>query len=114
MNKVRITVVKRLNRDEILADSDLRHLSRGQPVCPRFSDAQEFIVDQGKAPEGFCPQAYSDLLPHVRALETGGNYPWMIQLGKVLACCSDGFRPVIFLLERMELAGQVESRPQPS
>ncbi|MFC1804030.1 TIGR04076 family protein [Thermoproteota archaeon] len=30
-----------------------------------------------------------------------GNYPWLNEKGKAVACCTDGLRPVIFLLERI-------------
>ncbi|RLB26553.1 MAG: TIGR04076 family protein, partial [Deltaproteobacteria bacterium] len=29
-------------------------------------------------------------------------YPWLKQKGVAIACCTDGLRPVIFKLERIE------------
>jgi uncharacterized repeat protein (TIGR04076 family) len=53
-------------------------------------------------PEGFCPGAYTDLFRYILGLQSGANFPWMNEDGMVLACCNDGFRPVIFRLERIE------------
>ena len=32
----------------------------------------------------------------------GGYYPWMKEKGVVISCCTDGLRPVVFKLERIE------------
>ena len=32
----------------------------------------------------------------------GGNMPWLKEKGTTITCCTDGLRPVIFKLERME------------
>jgi len=32
----------------------------------------------------------------------GGDLPWIRQPGTVVASCSDGLRPVSFLIERVE------------
>jgi uncharacterized repeat protein (TIGR04076 family) len=32
----------------------------------------------------------------------GSNLPWMPKAGTAMPCCSDGFRPVSFLVERIE------------
>ena len=69
----------------------------GAPV-----EGQEFITDLVRIPEGFCPGAFADIFRYVSALRSGANYPWMKEKGTVLACCTDGFRPVVFRLERIE------------
>lgn len=102
MAMVRITVVKRLNRDEIHRDSDLLCSCKGAPVCPLFMEGQEFITDYTTIPEGFCAGAWADIFRFVCGLQGGANYPWINEPGRVLACCNDGFRPVIFQLERVE------------
>jgi uncharacterized repeat protein (TIGR04076 family) len=34
----------------------------------------------------------------------GGEYttPWVEQKGAAIACCTDGYRPVVFKIERIE------------
>jgi uncharacterized repeat protein (TIGR04076 family) len=102
MRKVKITVVKRLDRDVIHADSRLGCSCKGPAVCPLFHEGQEFVADTTTFPSGFCPGAYADLFRFITGLEAGADYPWMNEKGMVLAACNDGFRPVIFRLERIE------------
>ena len=102
MAPVKITVVRKLSRDEIYADSDPGCSSNSEPVCPLFEEGQEFTADISTMPEGFCPGAWADIFPFVCGLQAGANYYWVNEPGKVLACCNDGFRPVIFRLERIE------------
>jgi uncharacterized repeat protein (TIGR04076 family) len=104
MAQVKITVVKRLNRDVIHTDSQLDCSCKGPPVCPLFREGQEFVADMKSVPAGFCPGAYADLFRFITGLEAGADYPWMNEKGVVLAACNDGFRPVIFKLERIEQA----------
>ena len=101
MSKIRITVVKRLNRQEIFGDADLGCSADVlAPQCSAFEDGQEFIV--GGKPEGFCEGAWADIYRHITVLGRGGSHSWMDQPDKYLTCCTDGFRPVVFLLERLD------------
>ena len=102
MTKVKITVIKRLNFNEIHKDTKLNCSADLTPVCDQFTEGQEFITDLSSVPEGFCPFAYVDISRYISGLRAGANYPWMNEKGKVLACCTDGFRPVVFCLERIE------------
>ena len=102
MNKVKITVVKRLNYNEIHADTNPGCSAKMSPVCDKFVEGQEFITDMLTVPEGFCTFAFLDISRLLHGLRSGANYNWMNEKGKVLACCTDGFRPVIFRLERNE------------
>ena len=102
MAQVKITVVKRLDFDAIHADSDLGCSANMDSVCDQFHEGQEFVTDTTKVPEGFCPGAFVDIFRFVSGLRSGANYPWMNEPGKALVCCTDGFRPVVFRLERIE------------
>ncbi len=86
----RITVVRRAAHQD-LAD---RH-APGHKVnpCDRFKDGQEFVLSQPwSPPEGFCPWAWADIRSYVMANFHGGKLP-------LVACCTDGFRPVHFKIE---------------
>ncbi|MCE5249360.1 TIGR04076 family protein [bacterium] len=102
MNKVKITVVKRLDFNEIHSGSNLPCSTDLAPVCEVFSEGQEFVTDMTTVPEGFCTFAFVDLARYMSGLRAGADYHWMNEKGKVLACCTDGFRPVVFCLERIE------------
>jgi len=43
-----------------------------------------------------------DISRYLSGLRAGADYNWMNEKGKVLVCCTDGFRPVVFRLERIE------------
>ena len=102
--KVRITVVKKLNARDIL-DEDLQAMSPGivknEPECPLFEVGDFFIVDgPGGMPKDFpCAWAYGDIYKEVVHLAFGGSFPWMHHGDRILACCTDGLRPVLFKLE---------------
>jgi len=93
---VRITVMKRL----LLLDMVEANASGPWQECDRLSEGQEFISD-GDMPEGFCSWAWVDIQKYVITLARGGNFLGS-KPGRTVACCSDGYRPVIFQLERLE------------
>ncbi len=75
--------------------------------CPCLREGQQFVAGFEK-PEGFCDWAWNDLLRFVTALLTGGSFSrgtfegWMKEEGTMIACCTDGLRPVVSKLERVE------------
>ncbi|OPX59747.1 MAG: hypothetical protein A4E25_00939 [Methanobacterium sp. PtaB.Bin024] len=75
--------------------------------CTLFEEGQEFVTGLEK-PEGFCDWAWNDLLRFISVLLTGGNFSedifqgWMKDDKTMIACCTDGIRPVIFKLEKVE------------
>jgi uncharacterized repeat protein (TIGR04076 family) len=92
-HKVKITVVKRTLNDE------WNKAYRGGKVkmCEKVADGQEFIVESPyRKPEGLCDWAWGDIRPYIH----------MVDLGKFEAsvnCCTDGFRPVFFKIERVKI-----------
>ena len=100
--KARITIVKRtVNRDLIEEYSSDDREECG--CCQRYQDGQEFVVESPSLkPKGFCAWAWADIHRDVVAIVSGGSYPWIKQPGTAIACCSDGLKPVIFNVERIE------------
>jgi uncharacterized repeat protein (TIGR04076 family) len=98
---VKITVLKTLLVPEAVAANAAAD-SAWQP-CSRHPEGQVWIVDGGSldCPEGFCGWAWADLTRYVVTLARGGNFHGS-QPGKTVASCTDGYRPVIFGLERIE------------
>jgi len=94
--KVKITVIKRLLHEEI---SDKYCESAWQP-CERLREGQEFMSEGVNMPDGFCSWAWTDIQKYVMTLARGGNFRG-VKPGIFVTCCTDGFRPVIFLLQRM-------------
>jgi uncharacterized repeat protein (TIGR04076 family) len=68
---------------------------QGAP-CPRFKDGQEFtITSQWALPAGFCEWAWGDIRTYIHDVFAGAS-------GTTVACCTDGFRPVFFKIERVD------------
>ena len=90
-NSCKITVLKKT------IHNDLYKQIRGKEgkLCGVFEEGQEFILTSPyKPPEGFCQWAWAD----IRQFILGA---WFGREDATVACCTDGFRPVIFKVERM-------------
>jgi len=89
---VKITVLRRDYEKEFV-----EKLKTGPKApCTRFSDGQEFTVtSQWSMPEKFCEWAYADIRTYIPMVLGQGN--------PIAVCCTDGFRPVFFKVERIEL-----------
>ncbi len=97
MPKVKITVLKRTIQPDVIGE----HAPGDMGLCHVFHDGQEFIVDRDTvSPEGFCAWAYADIHKYIMLIRHDGN-PRLKQQGTAIACCTDGFRPVIFKIERV-------------
>ena len=98
MKKVRITVLRKGFYPDLL---------RAHLIDIRIDFFQEgdtfFYTGGAEMPAGFCPWAWIDIYRSVSALSCGATYtPWQKQDGASVVCCTDGLRPVTFLLEAEE------------
>jgi uncharacterized repeat protein (TIGR04076 family) len=71
--------------------------------CARFRAGQVFTSRGANMPDGFCTWAWADIQKYVLVVARGGNHDGR-RPGTNVACCSDGYRPVIFAIERVEPA----------
>jgi len=79
--------------------------ARNLAPCPHLAERQEFTADSpGVVPvEEFCAWAWANIHKEIIAIMSGGSLtPWVKQAGVAIACCTDGFRPVVFKIERVE------------
>ncbi len=104
MAECRIKVLRRM------VVPDLAENYIGTPVgpCPLLNDGQEFVVSSKlERPQGFCDWAWDDIHKFVVTLSRGGNFSqdlfdgWMKDNESMIACCTDGVRPVIFEIKRL-------------
>ena len=100
MKRVRITVMR------IACYPDLMEQYENpiEQACD-MALGQTFVAEGWQKPEGFCGSAWDSLSPFVLALAHGGEdfYDgWMKNPKSAMISCSDGFRPVSFLLEALE------------
>jgi uncharacterized repeat protein (TIGR04076 family) len=101
--KVKITVLRRFSPLEVFERSPVTTI-KPLKACERVREGQEFIVgEDGNMPSGFCTSAWVSIYPNVRVLALGGNHPNIKEKGVIISCCTDGKRPVIFKLERIQL-----------
>ena len=104
MAKVKITVVERTFNQEITEayGSEPFLAGRGNGPCPNFEDGQEFILDALSKPDGFCNWAWADIHREVRTVAFGGGFDWVNTPNSAICCCTDGMKPVVFKVERIE------------
>lgn len=97
MKKVKITVMKIVNHDDLI----LKYENPIVHAC-HLNVGQEFISVDATKPTGFCDSAWESIYPFIRELASGGgNFydGWMKNPKSAMISCNDGFRPVSFLLE---------------
>jgi uncharacterized repeat protein (TIGR04076 family) len=99
MADIRITVLRRTFNE----DAAEQYGPGFHGPCEMLHDGQVFIVD-GRSlamPEGFCSWAWAAIHTYVVTLARGGNFV-SSKPGKTVTCCTDGYRPVIFAVERVD------------
>ena len=104
MPACKITVLRRMFNSD-LAEAYRRPDIRKGP-CLFFAEGQEFVVGQlGERPADFCDWAWNDIHKVLMCLMTNGDFgPWMKDGNMMVACCTDGIKPVVFKLERLDEA----------
>ena len=104
MTKVKITVIKKMSYKDLYGENPPATINEDRitPECDRFEVGQEFLVDNINCPPDFCHWAFADIQRDLVHIFFRGSYPWFKDKGVSLSCCTDGLRPVVFKLERME------------
>jgi uncharacterized repeat protein (TIGR04076 family) len=90
--KCKITVIKK----EIFQDLYKKYEGREGSICSVFEVGQEFTVTSPyNPPKDFCAWAWADIRPSIHSVFFGGRKSSVV-------CCTDGLRPVVFNVERVE------------
>ncbi len=98
MDKCKITVLKRTIHQDLIDE----YRTTGMVLCEHVEEGQEFIVESPfSPPEGFCSWAWADLRGDIMGVMLGAKRPWT-KSDVAITCCTDGYRPVIFKIERVE------------
>lgn len=83
VNKVKITVVKKINNRYLFGDNSPVKFTLS-PECGKLEEGQEFIVDGSDCPAGFCGWAFSDIQRDITHLRFGVIF---LRLQKKKLCC---------------------------
>ena len=99
----KITVLKTLYHPDLAEQYRRPDIHRGP--CPFFTEGQEFVAKMiAERPEGFaCEWAWNDLEKIVLGMMLNADFgTWMQDPNTFIACCTDGIKPVVFKLERIQ------------
>jgi uncharacterized repeat protein (TIGR04076 family) len=98
-SRIKITVLRRTLNEDFAKEYTKEKIE----LCPKNSEGQVYISIDGAKPEGFCDYAWRDIYKYIFALTFKGNFGmWMKNSKTVIACCTDGIRPVFYKIERVE------------
>ena len=100
MKQVRITALRKVQHDDLVTNYE-NPIEHACDIC----EGQSWISENGKCPEGLCPEAWKSMKEFVEALARGeGNFfdGWMKNPFSAMLSCNDGFRPVSFYIETIE------------
>ena len=101
MKKVRITVKKIACYKDLIDEYENPILH----ACNvKLNDT--FIANGWEKPKGFCDSAWDTISPFVMALSHGATNlydGWMKNEKSAMISCNDGFRPVSFYLEALDI-----------
>ena len=98
--KIKITVLAKLRLGEDIFNK--YSMPSVDLDCKRVNVGEEFIVENINMPKSFCSWAWADIQRDVVHLALGGDFDWIKDKGVAISACTDGLRPVIFKLERIE------------
>jgi uncharacterized repeat protein (TIGR04076 family) len=88
---VKITVLK----NSVQAEFQKFRPNSKIAACDVMKEGQEFMLKSAwSKPEGMCEWAWADLRPIIHAVNGG-------QPQRMVSCCTDGYRPVFFLVEKV-------------
>ncbi len=102
MTKLKITVLRRMFNQDLAEE----YCQEDVTPCSLFTEGQEFTFDpygNGNKPDNFCENAWNDIYRAIFTLSANGKFSgWMKNEHSIIACCTDGIRPVVFKVERIE------------
>ena len=99
MTKIKITVVKAFSPEEVFGHS--LHTKTGTKITKcKYTPGQTWTTENMRRPEGFCDWAWQDMRKDLYLLTFGGDIS-DTEPGVIYIPCSDGKRPVVFKLERL-------------
>jgi uncharacterized repeat protein (TIGR04076 family) len=99
----KITVLKTSFNQDLVEEYVEAERRKTLGPCEVFEEGQEFVTDVWSGiPQGFCPWAWDDIYKALVGFAADGNFgTWYQNPNTIIACCSDGTRPVYFKIEKV-------------
>jgi uncharacterized repeat protein (TIGR04076 family) len=105
MERLRITVLRRAVYEDLAAEHAVNPVRK----CELFEDGQSFVVNPWQSAGFPCGWAWNDMQKQILTVYNGGSFSsWIKKPRTVVACCTDGFRPVTFLIEAVDGADLID------
>ncbi len=95
--QVKITVLKSMVLDDIVE----KYSAGPVELCSRMKPGDVYITDGRTCPEGFCTWAFADIFKDILLVRQEAK-GYAADKKSMVTACTDGFRPVIFLVEPYE------------
>ena len=102
MKNVKITAIRKTVYPDLMAkyENPITH------TCD-VEEGMGWVSVDGEKPEGFCDSAWESMAYFVKELALGsGNFydGWMQNPHSAMISCNDGFRPVSFYIETIDVS----------
>ena len=94
--RIKITVMKKLFHADLVEQYAAK--PETWSPCSHFEVGDTFVTDLNRPwdmPRGFCGWAWADIQRTVYGMARGGQDCF-------ITCCTDGYRPVVFKLEKLK------------
>jgi uncharacterized repeat protein (TIGR04076 family) len=101
-SKIKITVLKTLYHEDLVNEYISPEYQTTYSPCYRHHEGQEFVIDSFDKPEEFCSWAWADIHRELIAVMFNADFPNFKEQGTMIASCTDGLRPVVFKIERID------------
>ena len=101
MTKLKITVLKKFNPKDVFGRDYINPRGEIVPTCYVFDEGEEFIIENLERPEKFCGWGWKTVVKDLELLDSGEDVTWS-ESGVIYSSCTDGIRPVVFKLERID------------
>ena len=100
MKKIKITAIRQARYDDLIEkyENPISH------ACD-VTEGQIWVANGWQKPDDFCDSAWESISPFVMTLAHGGENiynGWMKNPKSAMISCTDGFRPVSFLIEALD------------
>lgn len=101
MTKLKITVLKKFNPKDVFGHDYINPRGEIVTTCYVFDEGEEFIIENLEKPEKFCGWGWKTVVKDLEILDSGEDVTWT-EPGVIYSSCTDGARPVVFKLERID------------